>query len=77
MQAGERDMLKRLKDSIKTDQDLEFHLHELKESTLRGTLSQEEAHAEALRWRNVTERYLFHIDVICANPEVFNSTWLE
>jgi hypothetical protein len=71
-------MLARLRSGERSAQGVEFYLHELKASAAFrrwGDLSS--AHRDALQWRGVTERDLFHIDVIKANPSAFNSSWLK
>ena len=59
LQAGERSMLQRLRLENKTPQDIEFYLHELKESAIfRRTNDLSLSHRNALEWRNVTERFV-------------------
>jgi hypothetical protein len=75
-QAGERGMLERLRQGNLERQDVEFYMHELKESaTFRSTGDLGAAHQRAIQWRGVTERDLFHPDVIKQHPELFNSSW--
>jgi hypothetical protein len=75
-QAGERGMLERLRQGNLERQDVEFYMHELKESaTFRTTGDLGAAHQRALQWRGATERDLFHPDVIKQHPELFNSSW--
>jgi hypothetical protein len=76
IQTGERAMLERLRSGLATPQDIEFYLHELKESAIfRRTGDLPYAHAEALRWRGATEQMLFHSDVIARYPEFFSPAW--
>jgi hypothetical protein len=76
LQVGERAMLERLRSGLTTQQDIEFYLHELKESAVfRQTGDLARAHQEALRFRGVTSRSLFHRDVVEKYPEFFNSSW--
>ncbi|MCL6581746.1 MAG: hypothetical protein K6U08_09070, partial [Firmicutes bacterium] len=76
LQAGERAMLERLRSGRAATQDVEFYLHELKESSsLRRTGDLRKAHQEALGWRGVTEKDLFHPDVIQRYPELFGPGW--
>ncbi len=77
-QSGERGMLERLRAGNRTLQDIEFYLHELKESAVfRRTGDLLGAHLEALQWRGVTEKSLFHPEVIQQNPQLFNESWRE
>ena len=69
-------MLERLRSGHATAQDIEFYLHELKESAIfRRTGDLGRAHGEALRWRGVSERMLFHRDVIEQYPGFFSPAW--
>ncbi len=78
LQAGERAMLARLRAGNTTRQDIEFYLHELIESAnLRRTADLKKAHEAALKFRRVTERDLFHSDVIRKYPELFPYSWRE
>jgi hypothetical protein len=75
-QAGERAMLDRLRSGQATKQDIEFYMHELKESAVfRRTGDLRGAHQNALDFRRVTERDLFHPEVIQQNPQIFNESW--
>ncbi len=75
-QAGERGMLDRLRSGATTSQDIEFYMHELKESArFRATGNLLDSHNAALQWRGVTSQNLFHPEVIRANPEVFPPSW--
>lgn len=78
LQVGERTMLARLRFGNRTPQDIEFYLHELKESAMfRQTGELSSAHKNALQWRSATERDLFHQSVIDANKEIFPIKWRE
>lgn len=78
MQAGERAMLARLRSGSTTRQDIEFYLHELIEAAkFRRMGDLKKAHQEALQFRGVTERDLFHPDVIRQYPELFPYNWRE
>jgi hypothetical protein len=71
-------MLQRLREGHKSFQDIEFYLHELKESVIfERTNDLRSSHQKALKWRSVTERDLFHQDVINANKELFPVSWRE
>ncbi len=75
-QAGERSMLERLRSGATSSQDIEFYMHELKESArFRATGNLMDAHNSAIQWRGVTSKDLFHPDVISAHPEIFGSGW--
>jgi RHS repeat-associated protein len=77
-QAGERGMLERLRSGSATPQDIEFYLHELKESArFRATGDLMSSHNSALEWRGVTSKDLFHPDVIRANPDIFPTGWCQ
>jgi hypothetical protein len=76
VQTGERAMLERLRSGHATPQDIEFYLHELKESAIfRRTGDLRHAHDAALRWRGVSEQMLFHREVVDRFPEFFNPSW--
>ncbi len=83
---GERQMLERLMKGETTKYDLEFLFHETIEAEMceaarnlpdtpegrnEALRMQAEAHRNALERRNVTERDLFHPDVIRSNPDIF------
>jgi hypothetical protein len=75
-QAGERGMLDRLRSGATSSQDIEFYMHELKESArFRATGNLMDSHNAALQWRGVTSQELFHPEVIRANPSVFPPSW--
>ena len=75
-QVGERSMLKRLQSGMTSPRDIEFYMHELKESArFRATGSLMDAHNAALQWRGVTSKDLFHPDVISKYPEIFGKGW--
>lgn len=75
-QAGERGMLDRLRSGATSSQDIEFYMHELKESArFRATGNLPDSHNAALQWRGVTSQDLFHPEVIRANPSVFSPSW--
>ncbi len=78
LQIGERAMLERLRSGNSSLQDIEFYLHELKESAIfRQTGELSSAHKNALQWRSATERDLFHQSIIDANKEIFPIKWRE
>ena len=65
LQAGERGMVQGLRSGERSSHHMEFYVHELKESAIfRSTKDLPGAHQKALRWRGVTERDLFHPDVV-------------
>ena len=75
-QLGERGMVERLRQGMGSKHDIEFYMHELKESAiLKRTNDLRKAHQDALKWRNVVEKDLFHPDVINKYPEIFPPTW--
>jgi len=75
-QGPERAMLQRLHEGHRSSQDVEFYLHELKESSIfRRTMNLKTAHEGALKYRNATEFNLFHKDVMDRYPDQFNATW--
>ena len=76
LQAGERAILARLRTGNTTKYDLEFYLHELIEAAkFKRTGDPKQAHEQALKFRKVTERDLFHPDVISQYPELFPYNW--
>lgn len=71
-------MLARLRAGNTTRQDIEFYLHELIESSIfQRTGDLKKAHKRALKLRGVTERDLFHSDVIRQYSELFPYNWRE
>jgi hypothetical protein len=76
LQAGERAMLARLRTGNTTKYDIEFYLHELIEAAkFKQTGDLKQAHEQALKFRKVTERDLFHPDVIAQYSELFPCNW--
>jgi hypothetical protein len=70
-QAWERAMLERLRSGATSSQDIEFYMHELKESALfRASGDLQNAHVEALKWRDIglsskeSQPMLFHPEVL-------------
>jgi hypothetical protein len=69
-------MLERLSKGFTTTYDIEFYLHELKESSRFikfGDIL--DAHHESLNWRRVSEFELFHPDVVQKHRSYFNMNW--
>ena len=76
MQAGERAMLARLRAGNTTKYDLEFYLHELIEAAkLKQTGDLKQAHEQALKLIKVTEKELFHPEVIRQYSGLFPYNW--
>ena len=73
-------MIKRLKDGKRSFQDINFYMHELKESSLLSSgLKPRGAHLQTLKWQNILykpgyEKYLYHPSVIDKFPDFFNPT---
>jgi hypothetical protein len=65
-QWAERKMLERLRSGMMTNFDLEFYLHELKESTRFPSTKLMDAHNRALKWRKIEVMDMFPTEVLAA-----------
>jgi hypothetical protein len=73
-----RAMIQRLVDGMWDSADQEFYKHELLEAELMEQgMPYDAAHETALKEFGVTERDLYHPEVIQEHPELFNDSWFQ